>query len=163
MYTSGESEARMSRIGYLERHFDSGIDTSGVESREYLETEELERISQLLATVIFAGSIPRRLGGDATDEELALDKKRARRVAHALQSSIKGWTKRYTLPDSQEIRRAGAQLDWERFRIEHATKAQERLRLLATWAIHNEQDRWGRSAVVRLENELKWVDWALRD
>jgi hypothetical protein len=67
------------------------------------------------------------------------------------------------LPLDDEIRVEGAQLDWKEFETAHLNVVQERLRSVATWAIRNQEHRWGRSAVVRLENEINWLTYALRD
>lgn len=149
---------------YLERWYDSGLTPPEVASREELERREVERLSGALAIVLMAGTIPRRLGGDATDEDLALDRKRAKRAGYALSQALKGWTKKKPdLPLDDKVRMAGAQLDWDRWLQEHNAALENELRCLATWAvIHNEQ-RWGRSAVVKLENELNWITYSMRD
>jgi hypothetical protein len=65
---------------------------------------EAARIARALALVRVTGSIPRRLGIDATDEELAIDKKRARRTAWALQQSLGCWGKKLKIKPDEEIR-----------------------------------------------------------
>jgi hypothetical protein len=67
------------------------------------------------------------------------------------------------IPNNDEIRRASAQMNWAAFLDDHVTTIQTELRYCATWAIKHDDQRWGRSAVVRLENELNWVTYALRD
>lgn len=152
------------RRQFLARYYDAALDPPKVKDSAELERAEIERLSRALSVVVIAGSIPRRLGGDATDEDLALDTKRARRVGHALNGAIKGWTKKSPpLPVSDEIRREGAQIDWDVWRETHLTTINNQLRCLATWAIQNQQESWGKSAVVRLENEINWVTYALRD
>jgi hypothetical protein len=61
------------------------------------------------------------------------------------------------------VRQAGAQLDWARFREEHAAHLNARLRLVATWALMTSNDGFGKTAVVKLRNEINWVSYALRD
>jgi hypothetical protein len=151
---------------YLERFYDPGLELPEPPLvREHIEAGEVERIQRALAVVVVAGTIPRRLGGDATADELAQDKKRCRRVSHALSNSIYAWTKkRAAMPEVEdEIRIKGAQLNWTTFKDEHVAELMVRQRLLATWAVRNEERRWGKTAIVHLENELNWFLWALRD
>lgn len=148
---------------FLSRYFDPALTPPKVSSREELEQREVDRLTRALAVVIMAGSIPRRLGGDASDDELAKDKKRARRAGHALSQALKGWSKKYDLPLDDKIRMEGAQIKWDDWLTVHVTKIQDELRCLATWAVLNNEERWGRSAVVNLENEINWLTYALRD
>ena len=155
----------MAAPDYLGRYFDSGIPLPRYDSREAIEEYETKRIARTLAVVVVAGSIPRRLGRDATDEELARDKQHARRIGHALQQSLRGWTNKpifevVTLDD--KIRSEGATVEWDHLVESHMTIVRSRLRVVATWATRKDEQRWGRSAIVRLENELKWTEYALR-
>lgn len=148
---------------YLGEHYDPGLDISRIKSREELEDRQINRISRELAVILVTLSIPRRLGADADETELAIDKKRARRVAHALSKALTGWTKRppqVTVDD--EIRRLGAQLNWTSWQPAVTGTIEEQRRCVATYAIRSGQERWGKSAIVRLNNELKWVEYALR-
>lgn len=149
---------------FLARFYDPELDVSPIESREELDRRQIERVSRALSVVIIAGMTPRRLGGDATDEELALDKKRARRAGHALGQSLKQWTKRkQNLPNDDGVRMEGAQINWESWAEAHISELQQQLRCVTTYALRSNEERWGKSAVVRLENELKWLQIALRD
>lgn len=149
---------------YLARHFDPALDVGGVGSREILEGEQVERIKRALSVILVCGSIPRRLGGDATPEELALDKKRARRTAHALKQSLHSWRKRPgELPIDDQVRTEGAQMKWEPWGEAHTMTLNNQLRVVSTYAITSGEEDWGKSAVVRLENEVNWISYALRD
>lgn len=148
---------------YLGQHYDAALDIEGIGSREELEARQVDRISRELAIIIVTGTIPRRLGTDATAEELALDKKRARRVGHALKQSLSGWTKKYKLEADEEIRRAGAQLDWTTWLPAATTAVMVNRRLIATYAIRSQQESWGKSAIVKLNNELNWIEHAMRE
>jgi hypothetical protein len=152
------------RREYLARYFDSGLKLPKTLNKEKIEFKQVDRISRALSVVLVAGSTPRRLGADATNQELALDKKRARRMAAALAQSLKGWTMHKPVHDNEEqVRREGARILWDSWLIKHSSDVQDALRLAATWAILNDEERWGRSCVVKLENELNWTDYALRD
>lgn len=149
---------------FLQRFFDPALEPPAVESSESLENHQIDRLARSQSVVILAGAIPRRLGAEATDIELALDRKRAKRMAHALGQSLKGWTKKNVpLPLTDELRMEGAQVVWESWASDHLVAIQAELRTLATWAVLHEQEKWGRSCVVRLENERNWVEHAMRD
>lgn len=151
------------RTQALTMYFDAAL-APRAGSREELEQVEVERLARALAVVLNAGAIPRRLGGDADDAALALDKKRAKRVAHALSGSLRGWTKKKAqLPNDDSIRREGAQLDWTKWIDAHLVETQNRLRFLVTWGVLNDQERWAKSVVVRMENEIRWLTYAMRD
>jgi hypothetical protein len=155
----------VSELDYLGRYYDSGIALPRYENREAIERAEADRIARALAVVIVAGAMPRRLGGEATDDELKVDKRNARRLGHALQQALRGWTQKQVsdlaaLDDT--IRREGATIEWDSFLQNHVSVINDRLRVIATWSIRKEERRWGRSAVVRLENELRWTQYAIR-
>ena len=149
--------------GYLEKHYDPNLRLPRNATRESLERRQVDRITRALAVISFASEIPRRLGADADSKELAEDKKRARRTAHALANALAPWVRdKIDLKDSDEIRREGAQLVWASFGEAHLNAVRGELRILSSWAVRSDELRWGRSAVVKLENELRWVEYALR-
>lgn len=148
----------------LERFYDSGLKIAFETTAPQLSNTEVERIARQLAIVRIAGSIPRRLGGEANDQELALDRKRSKRVAHALSQSLNAWTTSpYVYLNEEVIRREGAQLDWNLFAADHYIQVHDSLRQVATWAVRRGELRWGRSAVINLTNELAWIRYGLRD
>ena len=103
------------------------------------------------------GLIPFFTAGDPSPEAVVP-------VMHALVQSYKGWqTREPKRLESEEIRIAGANLQWEAFGPAHHTSVLARMRLVATYAIKADDHKWGRSAVTRLENEIRWVSYALRD
>lgn len=149
---------------YLGRFYDPALELPDYLDRRVITERELDRIQRAFSIVWITSQIPRRLGGDAGRDELALDKKRAKRVMHALVQSYKGWqTREPKRLESEEIRIAGANLQWEAFGPAHHTSVLARMRLVATYAIKADDHKWGRSAVTRLENEIRWVSYALRD
>lgn len=151
-------------IGYLERHYDSGIRLPRNLDRSMLTNQEIERIVRSLTMMRVISEIPRRLGEDASAPELALDKRRARRVGWAFQQSLLNWRKKIPrLTADDDLRSQASLLVWEAFVPAHSTELRGRMALIATWSIRMEDTRWGRSAIVRLENEAKWVLYALRD
>jgi hypothetical protein len=160
------TKAKSVRVGFLDRYFDPELAIPREASNSSLASAEVERIVNQLAIVRVAGSMPRRLGIEANDQELSLDRKRAKRVAHALDQSLRAWrpSNRRSFGFNEEvIRREGAQLEWDKFAGEHRATVYTSIRLVATWSVKNDELRWGRSAVVNLMNELSWIIYALRD
>lgn len=154
----------VTRNSFLQRFFDPALEPPQVESCEQLEAREIERITRSMSVTFLAGAIPRRLGAEATDAELALDARRAKRMGHALGQAVKGWTKKKVpLPLNDSLRVEGAQIVWEMWSEDHLVVIRNELRYLATWSILNDQEKWGRSCVVRLENEEGWIKHAMRD
>lgn len=150
------------RTEYLNRYFDPEL-TPPKTTIADLTNRQVDRLTKALVVVIHAGSIPRRLGGEATDIDLALDRKRARRVGWSVKQSLNGWSKKAPkLPIDEELRIIGAQLIWSSWYEEYMTTLTNETRLVVTWSILNDEQRWGRSAVVKFENEQNWVSYAMR-
>jgi hypothetical protein len=92
-----------------------------------------------------------------------MDKRTCRRVAWALKQSYLGW--KDPVPDlltTKVLRIEAAQLVWDTWLGKHNAELEGQMRLLATWAIRNEERRWGSHCIVRLTNEQKWIGYALR-
>lgn len=79
---------------------------------------EIERLSHAVVVASTAASVPRRLGGDATAEQLAADKKLAKSLAYRLRDALRLWRlldgKGYEEPtlDPAAVR-LGASVEWE--------------------------------------------------
>jgi hypothetical protein len=148
---------------FSERYYDPGLEFPASVIREDLIKAQLDRILRSLTLAVVVGSIPRRLGTEATDEELALDKRRARRVSWALLQAYRAWnSKEPKIQVTPELEREGNQLEWDIFVIEHTTQIADELRTIVTWSIQKDDGRWGRTAVVNLENEIRWITYAMR-
>lgn len=148
-------------MGLLEQHYDPALEIDVSVSIEVVTQTELERLCHAWAVVFSAKSVPRRIS-DATREELALDKKRARRLLHPITQSISAWggVSREATPEEVS---AGAQVHWSLWYEEHTVLVVARRLYLATWAKRTGQLRFGKSAVVRLTQELDWLEYAMRD
>lgn len=145
----------------LDRHFDPALDVDLALGAEALTATEVTRLQGELAIARVAAAFPRRLS-EATREELALDKKRSRRVAHALDQSLRAWGGSEREPTEEE-QRAGAQVDWPAWWEEREPLIAARLRYVTTWAKKSGNLRFGKTAVVRLSQEVEWLSYALRD
>ena len=162
--SEGFGTAYTTAYSFVGRYFDPGLEIPRAISRESLVSSEIDRITGAMTIIYVVGSIRRRLGIEATDPELALDKKRAKRVGWALTQSLICWSKKAPkIQVTAEVQREGHHLEWDQFILSHVTQLNTDLRLLATWAIQNDESRWGRTAVVNLENELRWLNYAMRD
>lgn len=128
---------------------------------EEVAAAEVERLQAACAVVYVTSQMPRRLGS-VTREDLALDKRRARRVLHAERQALVSWGGKEREPTEAE-RIAGAQMVWDLWHEEANLVITSRLRYIATWAKATGNLRFGKSAVVRLSQELDWLSYALRD
>lgn len=151
------------RRGFLAPWYDPGLEIPAKLDIATIVAEECARISESMAIVLYASTIPRRLGGDADNAELASDKKQARRVAHALRGAYRGWSKKSPdLPNGEEIRQQGAQLMWHLWHPEHIHTVETRIVRAATFALQRNEDRWGKTAVTSYLNEINWINYAMR-
>jgi hypothetical protein len=146
---------------YLDSRFDPGLAVDLADTPDSLAGQEIDRLQSKCAVVSVAGQIPRRIG-KASGEELALDKLRCRRVLHVCRQSLKSWGGEERLPSDEE-QIAGAQLLWEEWTSAYASEVETRIRYFATWGKRAGEIKVAKSAVVRLEQELRWLRYALRD
>lgn len=146
---------------------DPALEIPADTTTESIAKEEVERLARLTAVAATSVSIPRRLGADASPEELAIDKRRGRRVTHALAQCLGAWNGGPfgDLPETEAIRQDAAIMLWDRWWEEHQVWLGNRLCFIATWAkkTENGDERWAKSAVVKLTNEQRWVSYALRE
>jgi hypothetical protein len=153
-------------VSFLLDHYDPALEVSLTHTPELLTDSEQRRLNYELSLATAVGSFSRRLGQDASQEELALDKLRARRVKHALEQSLKAWGGTPAVdPEDAEIRRAAAVVNWTKWHEDHNTWLTNRTRYIVTWSQKTERthENWTKSAVVRLENERRWLAYAMRD
>lgn len=148
-------------MAFLDSYWDPAIEVDLSLDVDKVALEERERLARMHAVAVVASQIPRRLS-DATRDELAMDKKRSRRIAHALAQSLTAWAG-VVEPPTDEDRRNGAQIDWEPWWEEHCAWLEHRLRYVASWAKATGNLRFGKSAVVKLSQELAWLKYAMRD
>ena len=153
-------------MSYLAQWVDPALEVSAEESVDKIVKEELERLLRLNAIATAAGQIPRRLGQDASSPELAVDKKRSRRIAHVALQLASAWSGKD--PNKLKVKYDAAQdaavVNWNLWWEEHRVWLINRQRYIATWASRQEdQARWCKSAMVRLNNETQWFEYALRD
>lgn len=146
---------------YLDSRFDPGLAVDLADTPESLAAQEIDRLQSKCAVVSIAGQIPRRIG-KASGEELALDKLRCRRVLHVCRQSLKSWGGEERLPSDEE-QIEGAQLLWEQWADAYTSEVEARIRYFATWGKRTGETSVAKSAVVRLDQELRWLRYALRD
>jgi hypothetical protein len=152
-------------MSYGDEWFDPGMEVNIADTPERISAQECDRLLVQARTTMYAAALPRRLGPDATREELALDKRRAKRFMHALVQAYKSWGGDLTLinaPTSEE-RQNGAQVVWETLLEDQRAYLNTRLRYVATWMRKTGQLVPGRSLLVKLNNELNWINYAMRD
>ena len=153
-------------MSYLAQWVDPALEVSPEESAKRIQLEEINRLLKLHAIAIAAGAIPRRLGVDATTEELAADKKRCRRIAHVALQLASAWSGKDPdkLKAKYDVVKEAAVVNWALWWEGHKTLLINRQRYIATWSSRQDgQERWCKSALVKLNNETQWLEYALRD
>ena len=146
---------------YLMQHYDPGIPV-GEETNKELEKEEQERLHHLWSVASVSVVIPRRLGGDASREELASDKKISKRVGWAAVQSYRAWGgTRKTANRDAEVEKEGAQVRWEKWWPEHEAWLIQRRQYYATRGLKRDP-LWAKSAIVKINNEIDWLNYAMR-
>lgn len=131
------------------------------------EQEDRERLrwDVLVGTQLLA--MKRRLGGDATPDELRDDKKIARRVVHRQAMLLGLWGGEVGAEpageeDQADVRREAAQRDWPIWLRERVEIVRERRRHAATIARAEGARSWGNRACYRYGDELKLYESTIR-
>lgn len=151
---------------YLDRHFDPRLAVRHDVTIEDIEVGERLRLASLVGALRCAKEMRRRLGPDATRDEAARDKVIIRRLEHVFNNALNSWCEPDTpvaIPSGESARKRGATTEWENWAEDHIRWLDTRLRYMATYAKRKRQTKWGCRAIVRLENEKNWVQYALRD
>jgi hypothetical protein len=149
---------------YLASYIDPGLAIDTTLTKEDIVKEEVDRLSRLYTIANVAADIPRRIGGEATREELAKDKSRCRRVAHVAFQCARSWSNRKTVTLADDVGQEAAQVVWARWYEEHRVFLHTRLNYIASWAYATGvSDKWTKKAIVRLNNEVRWLEYAMRD
>jgi hypothetical protein len=126
-----------------------------------ITAEEQRRLSRQVAVIQAAAKIPRRLGPESAPEDMALDKKRCRRVAHALEQPLAKWGG--SVNSATDINSDAARLDWPTWTAEQRVYINNRIRYIATMGILQPGNlSWAKQAVTRLQNELQLIEYAIR-
>ena len=147
---------------YFAPWYDPTLETPAGITPKDLEKEEVERLTKLLSVATAAIEIPRRLGGDATGQELSTDKKRAKRIAHVASQSLKAWGCKK--PKLEDAAREAAIVDWPRWWHDHEVWLNTRRIFIGTWGQKfEEHQRFAKSAIVKLTNETEHLRYAMRD
>jgi len=159
-----DNEPYKAATGYLSPYYDPGVairDENPVE----IERAERERLFVLFSVAQAASQIPRRIGGEADYMELRVDKRQCRRIAHVAQKCLIGWGGQIDKSPSRDIKKEAAQVIWDKWWETHQIALRNRITYIANWGLRQEDvelQRWAKSAVMKLVNELNWLDYALR-
>lgn len=147
---------------FLAEYYDPEVQIPEDMTKESITTSESERLAQLSIIARAAKEIPRRLGVDAGSDELAVDSKRCRRVAHVAEQLAKAWGGRPKM-ERIDASRAAATVRWDDWWEEHQVWLRNRRRVIATWGVSGSGDeKFAKSALVKLNNEERWLEYALR-
>jgi hypothetical protein len=150
-------------VAFLQQYIDPGLKPTKADTPDSLAKKEAERLNELYTIATAAAAIPRRLGSDASDEELAADARTGRRVAHVAQQCLQAWGVEVK-PVTRNIAPHAAQVRWRHWLGEHLTYLDGRMRYIATWQYKTGGDeKWAKQALTRLINEQRWLEYAMRD
>lgn len=157
---SGEGDNEVS--SFLMQWHDPGLTVNEEDTADSLVQEERQRLAKMLAVAEAAQTVPRRLGADATPDELAADKRRSRRIAHVARQCATAWGKIVSI--TGDVSREAAQVNWSQWWETHKTWLINRIKYIVAWAQKTGADeKWTKSTVVKLTNELTWLTYAMRE
>lgn len=155
-----QSRNRAWMSSFLAQWLDPGLKIPEEETADKITRAERERLSRLAAVAKAAGSMPRRLGGDANAKELASDKQYCRRIEHVATQCATAWGG--ALQVSGDVGREAAIVKWDKWCQDHKVWLTNRMKYIATWASNGGDPKFAKSALVKLQNELRWVEYAMR-
>lgn len=148
---------------FLTPLFEPGLVLDENLTKEIICKQETERLSRLYTIALTAIEIPRRVGGEATREELAADKRVCRRIAHVAMQLAKDWSNRKTVTPASDVTIEAAQVIWPVWWEEHQVFLQHRIGYVVTWGTNfGAPEKWIKSAAVRFQNEKRWLQYAMR-
>jgi len=153
-------------VNYLAQWVDPALEIEAGESAKKITEEEVERLLRLNAIAAAAGHIPRRIGEDASSRDLALDKKRCRRIAHVTLQLASSWSGKdpRLLKKEHDVLQEAAVMNWLTWWQSHQIWLLNRRKYIVTWSSRQPgQEKWCKSAIVKLNNETQWLEYALRD
>ena len=155
-------------MSFLAEWYDPGLETNPKDTVASITEDEVARLARQAAVAGLALGIPRRLGGDASDEELSLDKRRAKRVIHILMQCLQAWkgngAPEGPLPMDDGVRMDAASLVWADWYEAQQIWLRNRCRYVATWGrAHDVDEKQVKKMVTRLKNEMGWLTYAMRD
>lgn len=146
---------------YLDERYDPALVIDPDLIADKIVSEEIDRLQTVCGVVSTTLLLPRRLS-EASPAELVLDKKRARRVLHVARKCLASWGgEEREATDEEKIK--GAQLDWLLWFEDVLPKLERKVRYLATWGKKTQELKFAKSAVVKLEQEISWLRYAMRE
>lgn len=156
-------------MGLLEQYYDHELELSDTWTEATFGAMQLGRLEQELRVVTVGMTLQGRLAGVAAPrEERALDRRRWRRLAHALSTAFNQWRsatrehKRQRLEPDEASRVVAAQRDWTDWQQEYIATLNGHMVRVATYAVREGKREWGNRALYRLRSELDAVDYAMR-
>lgn len=147
---------------FLDTYFDPSIAVDLSMTPEVRDAIELDRALADWSRASIAAAIPRRLA-DADRAQLALDKKRSRRLAHVAAQSIGLWGGKVPHEPDATLTREGAQVLWDQWYEERDAFLAARMTYAATWAKKTSNLKYGKQALQRFLSEREWYKYAMRD
>jgi hypothetical protein len=152
---------------YLEEFYNKRLKIDSKITSAEIATAEIARIQTQACMLLVAIEMPRRIGSDATKAELALEKRRCRRVLWVLKQQLAAWAEKDDKniewrPINDQDRQDGAALLWDKWWAAHRKYLDQRRSWIATWGLKKPDPDFANKAVNRINQELQHMEYALR-
>lgn len=147
---------------YLDPWFDPMREVDPSMTSASVTAREVERLRGQVATLLFCKDMKRRLGGNATRDDLASDKQTCKRMLHVAKQSLVAWGGELPGPASPTERKAGATIDWTVYVADTVAHLEARRIEVATWGKKAGEPQAAKLMCVKLTNEIEWLRFAAR-
>jgi hypothetical protein len=145
----------------LDTYYNPDLEIDKSMTPEVRDKIEIDRCLADWSRAALAAAIPRRVE-NGTREELALDKKRSRRMQHVAAQCIGMWGGDIPTEPDDALAKEGAQVLWVPWWEERDALLLTRMTYAATWAKKTNQLQYGKSALQHFINERDWYRYAIR-
>lgn len=154
-------------MGYLEDFMDPGLPKAAGDNwvpTDHVRGEALALCAHVQVLRV-AAAMPRRLGAQASRQQLARDKRVARRCTHVVEQFARAWgatTVQVDKPPTEEQRVQGAQLDLATWHADRCAHVRTQRAYVATVCVRLGLRQAGNVQVQRYTLELRQLGWAVR-
>lgn len=147
---------------FLDQWNDPGIKVDMGWSPETTAEQHAQRCMHMSLVAMQAQAMSRRLGGDASREEIAQDVKRARKLKnlyrqfanqHGIEGHHEAWFESQTTAQLKELRQEAAQIDWVKYIQNTTATLNDELRFIATTGLKTGHIQAANSLCNRILNE----------
>lgn len=157
-----EKRAEKTKINYLQQFLDAGLQPTQNYDLKRKTQQQIDRLLREFALNKLTAAHPRRLGKDASPEDLAQDTHMAKLFAFGCQDILRsyGFDKQETEKQSKkyrkgpQIKRQAATINFEEYIYTKIAYLRHEMREIATNTIDTPNEQQGKKLVNNLNNEL---------